>query len=69
MGAIIPLLGYVMYMNLKMKNKNKELHDKNLLVESQKEELSIKNQQIENISNQKLQFSQTFLMKSELPLH
>jgi signal transduction histidine kinase/AraC-like DNA-binding protein len=49
MIIIIPLLGYVMYMNLKIKNKN-------LLVESQKEELSVKNHQIENISNQKLQF-------------
>lgn len=56
MGIIIPLLGYVMYMNLRIKNKNKELYDKNLLVESQKEELSVKNRQIENISNQKLQF-------------
>lgn len=53
---IVPLFSYVMYMNLKMKNKNKELYDKNLLVESQKEELSVKNRQIENISNQKLQF-------------
>lgn len=56
MAIIIPLLGYVMYMNLKIKNQNKELYDKNLLVEAQKEELSIKNKQIENISNQKLQF-------------
>lgn len=56
MAIIIPLLCYVTYMNLKMKNKNRELYDKNLLVESQKEELSVKNKQIENISNQKLQF-------------
>jgi len=53
---IVPLLSYVMYMNLKIKNKNRELYEKNLLVESQKEELSVKNKQIENISNQKLQF-------------
>src|SRR5699024_12830428 len=38
MLLIIPLLGYVMYMNLRVKNKNKELHDKNQLVEAQKEE-------------------------------
>ena len=56
MLLIIPLLGYVMYMNLRVKNKNKELHDKNQLVEAQKEELAVKNSQIENISNQKLQF-------------
>jgi signal transduction histidine kinase/CheY-like chemotaxis protein len=49
MIIIIPLLGYVTHINLKIKNKN-------LLVESQKEELSVKNRQIENISNQKLQF-------------
>jgi len=53
---IIPLLSYVMYINLKIKNKNTELHEKNLLVEAQKEELSVKNKQIENVSTQKLQF-------------
>ncbi|MFC4676336.1 substrate-binding domain-containing protein [Dysgonomonas termitidis] len=56
LAVIVPLLSYVMYMNLKIKNKNRELHDKNLLVETQKQELSVKNEQIENISNQKLQF-------------
>lgn len=56
MIIIVPLLIYVTYINLKIGNKNRELHEKNLLVESQKEELSIKNKQIENISNQKLQF-------------
>ncbi|MCD8043246.1 MAG: substrate-binding domain-containing protein [Tannerellaceae bacterium] len=56
LALIVPLLTYVMYINLKIKNKNRELYEKNKLVESQKEELSIKNQQIENISNQKLQF-------------
>jgi signal transduction histidine kinase/DNA-binding response OmpR family regulator len=56
MAIIIPLLGYVMYMNLKIRKQNKDLQEKNLLVESQKEELSVKNKQIENISNQKLQF-------------
>lgn len=69
MLLIIPLLGYVMYMNLRVKNKNKELHDKNQLVEAQKEELAVKNSQIENISNQKLQFLPISPMKSVLLLH
>lgn len=56
LGVIVPLLSYVLYINLKIKNKNRELNDKNLLVESQKEELSIKNKQIENVSTQKLRF-------------
>lgn len=53
---IVSLLGYVLYTNLRIKSKNKELQDKNLLVETQKEELSIKNKQIESVSDQKLQF-------------
>ena len=56
LGLIIPLLSYVMYINLKIKNKNTELYEKNLLVETQKEELSVKNKQIENVSTQKLRF-------------
>ena len=68
MLLIIPLLGYVMYMNLRVKNKNKELHDKNQLVEAQKEELAVKNSQIENISNQKLQFFTNISHEIRTPL-
>ena len=68
MLLIIPLLGYVMYMNLRVKNKNKELHDKNQLVEAQKEELAVKNSQIENISNQKLQFFTNISHELRTPL-
>ncbi|MDR1091030.1 MAG: substrate-binding domain-containing protein, partial [Prevotella sp.] len=56
LAVIVPLSSYVMYVNFKIKNKNRELHDKNMLVENQKQELFVKNEQIENISNQKLQF-------------
>lgn len=68
MLLIIPLSGYIMYMNLRIKNKNKELYDKNLLVEAQKEELAIKNSQIENISNQKLQFFTNISHEIRTPL-
>lgn len=68
MLLIIPLLGYVMYMNLRVKNKNKELHDENQLVEAQKEELAVKNSQIENISNQKLQFFTNISHEIRTPL-
>lgn len=68
MLLIIPLSGYVMYMNLRIKNKNKELYDKNLLVEAQKEELAVKNSQIENISNQKLQFFTNISHEIRTPL-
>lgn len=68
MLLIIPLLGYVMYMNLRIKNKNRELHDKNQLVEAQKEELAVKNKQIENITNQKLQFFTNISHEIRTPL-
>lgn len=69
MLLIIPLLGYVMYMNLRVKNKNKELHDKNQLVEAQKKNWLSRIARLRISPTRNYNFSPISPMKSVLLLH
>ena len=59
---------YFIRINRKMKHKNHQLREKNLLVQHQKEELSVANKRIEQITAQKLRFFTNVSHEIKTPL-
>lgn len=59
---------YMVYINRKVRQKNHLLNEKNRLVQQQKEELSVANQRIEQVTAQKLQFFTNVSHEVKTPL-
>ena len=59
---------YTVYINRKVRQKNHLLNEKNRLVQQQKEELSVANQRIEQVTTQKLQFFTNVSHEIKTPL-
>lgn len=59
---------YMVYINRKVRQKNHLLNEKNRLVQQQKEELSVANQRIEQVTTQKLQFFTNVSHEIKTPL-
>lgn len=59
---------YTVYINRKVRQKNHLLNEKNRLVQQQKEELSVANQRIEQVTAQKLQFFTNVSHEIKTPL-
>ena len=59
---------YTVYINRKVRQKNHLLNERNRLVQQQKEELSVANQRIEQVTTQKLQFFTNVSHEIKTPL-